>query len=261
MSEEYWKKYQLREDPFTPDPDPRYTYLSCSFHNVLFKAEYAIDHNMGPVVTYGGYGMGKTILARILWQRYTDKPASHAVLMGCKDFTSPNRFLRTIIQEFRIGKTAKAMEDSYSILINFLKKEVKAKKKQVLILDNAELLSRDDLDFLARLNNEFEGTIKLIHLVLFGQFSLHENALQVPDFSKDIAFYSYQESLSFEEMIDMLHFQWHIAGGRQELPFEPNALHSIYQKSLGNPMDINKSAAAALQNANGKSVKKEDVEN
>lgn len=246
MQQPTHRRFDLREAPFTPEPDPRYFYMSDSFINILAKAEYAYDHReMGPTVTCGDDGTGKTVLTRILWQRFQDRPTATVVLMDAEVFLSANRFLRHLLLEFRVGKSAKAMEDSYAILLDHLKGIVRSGQKPILVVDHAERLSPDDLDLLARLDAERHEGHKLLRSMLFGGFDLLDHVEASSAFARRVSFFSYQESLAFDEMVDMLDFEWHVAGGEQ-LPFDNETLHRIYQQSHGNPRGINLQAAAEL---------------
>ncbi len=238
--------FGLREPPFTPEPDPRFFYLSDSFLNILSKAEYAYEHDMGPTVTCGDDGTGKTILTRVLWQRYKDRATATVVLMEAEPFLSANKFLRHLLLEFRVGKTAKAMEDSYDIFLGYLRAEVRAGRKPVLIIDRSDRLSPDDLALLARLDRETYGDVKLLRTMLFGAFALLPRVNESPEFLKRLSFTSFQESLAFDEMVEMLDFEWHVAGGKS-LPFDAATLHRIYSSTHGNPREINILAGAELE--------------
>lgn len=247
MQDLTYKLFSLREAPFTPEPDPRYFYLSDSFINILAKTEYTYEHSvMGPTITCGEDGTGKTVLTRILWQRFQDRPTATVVLMNAEHFLSANKFLRRLLVEFRVGDSAKAMEDSYAIFIKHLKGLVRSGQKPVVVIDHAEDLSADDLTLLARLDGEKHEGHKLLRSMLFGTFDLLDRVAESEAFAKRVSFNSFQESLAFDEMVDMLDFEWRVAGGKQ-LPFDNSTLHRIYQVSHGNPRDINLHAATELQ--------------
>ena len=91
--------FNLKENPFTTSPDPRYFYLAPSHAESMAKCEYAIRNKSGLAVVYGDVGTGKTSILNKLRQRFGDANFTIAILNNPNQ-TSDTALLKAVAIEF-----------------------------------------------------------------------------------------------------------------------------------------------------------------
>lgn len=236
MNEEpaYLSFFNLKEEPFTASPNPRFLYASPLHHLALQKTRYVVSAKKGLCVVFGDTGTGKTTLSRLLWQQFIDDGFTTALLTN-PSYPTVNQLLRTIMQEFEYPKFGRSYKASLDRLKEFLfQQAIGEKKTLVLIVDEAQTLKSPMLEFLRQLLNFETNDQKLLQLVLFGQNELRPRLRRAKNFNNRIALKASLENLSLDDSQEMLEFRWSVAGGK-ELPFTPEGLEAIYEYSGGVP--------------------------
>ena len=95
----YLSFFNLKEEPFTASPNPRFLYASPLHHVALQKTRYVVSAKKGLCVVFGDTGTGKTTLSRMLYQQFIDDGFITALITN-PSYPTPNQLLRTIMQEF-----------------------------------------------------------------------------------------------------------------------------------------------------------------
>src|ERR1700693_6158547 len=91
----YLAYFNLKEEPFSTVPSPRYLFLTPVHSTALNKAEFAVETGKGLSVVFGDTGMGKSSLARLLHQKFLDRGFLSALLTN-PSYPTPYSFLRTL---------------------------------------------------------------------------------------------------------------------------------------------------------------------
>jgi general secretion pathway protein A len=91
--------FNLKENPFTTSPDPRFFYLAPGHAESMAKCEYAIRNKSGLAVVYGDVGTTKTTMLNKLRQRFGDKQISIAVLNNPNQISDTTQF-KVVVNEF-----------------------------------------------------------------------------------------------------------------------------------------------------------------
>src|SRR5262249_45519638 len=96
----YFKYYQLREEPFSLTPDPRFLHIAQPYRVALEMVVQSIIRRKGFVVVNGPIGTGKTTLLHAAMQilsRLNRNSAPLASAFILNPVLSPAEFLETLI--------------------------------------------------------------------------------------------------------------------------------------------------------------------
>lgn len=244
----YLAYFNLKEEPFSTVPSPRYFFLTSVHSIALEKTAYVVGAKKGLAVVFGDTGTGKSSLARLLHQKFLDNDFISTLITN-PNYPTPNSFLRTIAQEFDTQKTDKSFKGMLDILKDYLfTKAIDEGKTVVLIIDEAQTLKPPLIELLRQLANYETNDMKLVQLVLFAQEELR-NTLSKPklhNFRSRIVMASTLERLSLAELQAMIKFRWEVASGGAPHPFTDAATEAIFDHSQGMPREANILADNAL---------------
>ncbi|MEW5737069.1 MAG: AAA family ATPase [Thermodesulfobacteriota bacterium] len=245
----YYTHFGLKENPFKPTPDPRYLYLSRGHQEALDHLLYGIGERKGFVMITGSVGTGKTTLLRSLLEDL-DENVQTALLLN--PFLSDEDLLPAVCEEFGITlpdpPSKKACLDA---LNRFLLENYAAGRNAVLLLDEAQNLSRDVLEQVRILSNLETENDKLLQIVLVGQEELarlmtQNDLRQVND--RIVVRYNLGP-LDQEDVRTYVQHRMTVAGSKGKVPFAPAALSALYGLSGGVPRRINAICDRALLRA------------
>jgi type II secretory pathway predicted ATPase ExeA len=244
----YLTYFNLKEEPFSTVPSPRYFFLTSTHSIALEKTAYVVGAKKGIASVFGDTGTGKSSLARLLHQKFLDS-GFVSVLITNPSYPTPNSFLRTIAQEFGIARTDRSFKGMLDIFKEYLlSTSLQEGKTVVLIIDEAQTLKPQLIELLRQLVNYETNDMKLLQLVLFAQEELRVT-LSKPkqrNFRSRIAMASTLDRLSLDELQAMLKFRWEVASGGLAHPFTQGAAEAIFQHSQGMPREANILADNAL---------------
>jgi len=68
------------EEPFSRSADPRFLYLSAQHGDVLDRIQEVVEEHRGLAVVEGGFGVGKSTIARRLESIYRSYPQDFVVV-------------------------------------------------------------------------------------------------------------------------------------------------------------------------------------
>lgn len=244
----YLAYFNLKEEPFSTVPSPRYFFLTATHSTALEKTAYVVGAKKGLAAVFGDTGTGKSSLARLLHQKFLDS-GFISVQLTNPNYPTPNSFLRTIAQEFGTPKTDKSFKGMLDIFKEYLfAQAISESKTVVLIIDEAQTLKPPLIELLRQLINYETNDMKLLQLVLFAQEELRETLTRhkLRNFRSRIAMASTLDKLSPEELKEMIKFRWQVASGGGQHPFTDDAIATIFQYSEGMPREANILADNAL---------------
>ncbi|MBC8444779.1 MAG: AAA family ATPase [Chloroflexi bacterium] len=226
----------LSEPPFSLSPDPRFFFLSAQHKTALAKITYTAEQRQGLSVVYGDVGVGKTTIARRLYQIYNDSLGFEAAYLPMPIFPSEFQFLKAICSEF--GLPPKRSKYAQIELLNTHLIDIwKQGKNAILILDEAQALVGQQFELIRQLLNFESNTQKLIQVILIGQNELRNKLRLKKALRSRIATRSTIEPLDQHDTRDMIIFRVMVAGHMNPL-FTDEAIQAIYDYSHGMPRDI-----------------------
>lgn len=227
----------LTDPPFSLSPDPRYFYLSAQHRTTLSKTTYVIDQRQGLAVVFGDVGLGKTSIARRLYQIHQDREDCRVAYIPTPQYKSAFQFLRGICAEFGVRGKGAGEPAFMGALQSFLLDALAYNQYVVLIIDEAQLLVGPQFELLRQLLN-FELTDrKLLQIVLLGQNQLRNKLHLKRALESRLATRSTLDPLDFPDTRAMVEFRLLVAGRRTPL-FTDAAMRSIFNYSKGIPREI-----------------------
>jgi general secretion pathway protein A len=240
----YEEFYGFKEKPFQIVPNPEYLYKSPKHQNALTYLEYGLSENVGFILLTGEIGSGKTTLIQYILNQMGDD-SEVAVIFNTN--VSAYQLLMMILSEFEIPSQKFDKAVALEHLNEFLIEKYAAKKKVLLIIDEAQNLSFEALEEVRMLSNLHTDDQALIQIMLVGQPELIEK-LQNPNllqFAQRIAVNFHLEGLDRDETAEYIKFRLTKSGGRKDI-FSADAIDMIYSLSGGIPRSINLLCQAAM---------------
>ena len=246
--EDLQRMFGMHTFPFSLAPNPDYMYVADVTARALAKTTFAIDQRQGLSVIIGDYGTGKTMLARYIYNSYTAgdiRDPSVVAYIPDPPHPGTRELQKRIIQELG-GKTGKRtndelMEDLRTMVLNILA----SGQNCIVMIDEAQLLVRRQLDIVRELFNFNAGGMVPIQVVLIGKEELRISLHEAPDLNDRVASRSTLEPFTPSETAELVDFRLNRAGCRASL-FMPDALDLLYDLSRGYPRKAVKLAGAAL---------------
>ncbi len=250
----YYEHFGLKENPFHTTPDPRYLYLSRGHQEAMDHLVYGITQRKGFVMITGGVGTGKTTLLRSL---LADLDQNVKTALVINPFLTADDLLPTICDEFGISVPQASGKKAYLDAINtFLLENFAADQNVVLLLDEAQNLSRDVLEQVRILSNLETEREKLLQIVLVGQEELvHLLSLnELRQLNERIVVRYSLDALDYEDVKAYVHHRMMVAGCKGRMPFTSGAIKMLNAASKGIPRRINAICDRALLAAYSRSL-------
>ncbi|HMM29901.1 MAG: AAA family ATPase [Chloroflexota bacterium] len=246
--EDLQRMFGMYTYPFSMSPNPDYLYVAGVTARTLAKTTFAIDQRQGLSVIIGDYGTGKTMLARYIYSSYTAgdvREPSAVAYIPDPPHPGTRELLRRIIQELG-GKTSKRtndglMEDLRAMVLDIFA----AGQNCIVMIDEAQVLVRRQLDLIRELFNFNAGGLVPIQVVLIGKEDLRLSLHNAPDLNDRVAARSTLEPFTPAETAELINFRLNRAGCKLPL-FTPDAVDLLYDLSKGYPRKAIKLAGAAL---------------
>ncbi len=244
----YEQFYGLEERPFSITPDPRFVYLSQRHQDALAHLLYGIGRggSGGFVQLTGEVGTGKTTLCRLLLEQVPEK--THIALV-LNPMLEPRELLRAVCRELEVplDDSDGSLEDLNERLNRRLLDIHAAGERAVLIVDEAQNMSRETLEQVRLLTNLETATDKLLQIILLGQPELRETLARpsLRQLAQRITARYHLAPLGQAETAEYVRHRIDIAGAAR-CPFTPAALRTLHHVSGGVPRLINIIADRAL---------------
>ena len=246
----YTSFFGLNEKPFAITPDPRYLFMSERHGEALAHLVYGVTESGGFMQLTGEVGTGKTTLVRTLLQNKLPNNADVAVVLNPR--LSVVEFLETICEE--LGILAPEIRGSVKALVDTLNRQLlKAHadgRRVILVVDEAQNLSRDVLEQVRLLTNLETAKQKLLQIILIGQPELRDllSREDLRQLAQRITGRYHLEPLSRDETAQYIEHRLRVAGALGEV-FDSSAKREVFRLTEGVPRLINVICDRALLGA------------
>jgi general secretion pathway protein A len=237
--------FGLRERPFTLLPDPDFLYWSKAHRRAYTVLEYGVMSRAPITVITGEVGAGKTTLVQKLLRDFDED-----TLVGLISNAQGGRgdLLQWALNALDVpGQAGGDYVAKHQALQNFLIESYAKGKRVVLIIDEAQNISREGLEELRMMTNINAGKDDLLQLILVGQPELREliSGYDMRQFAQRVmaTFHLPNMDLDTTEAY-VRHRLIHAGGTGQE--FTRGAIALIHRYSNGVPRLVNKYADFAM---------------
>ena len=241
----YLEHFKLKEQPFRLTPDPDFLYWSKQHARAKAYMESTIWLADGFVVITGDIGSGKTTLLQSFLSELEDDTV-YAVVSQTQ--LTPTQFLRSVLTEFGFKPFNKHKVELLDMLNMFLIEQYSNGKKVVLIVDEAQNLTRKVLEEIRLLSGIETHKEKVLRIILAGQPELKEtlDSPKLEQLVQRVRLRFHIGPLDEREMHEYINRRLAVAGREATDLFNDDTFDAIHRYSGGVPRLINTLCDTAL---------------
>src|SRR6202022_4013833 len=241
----FLEHYGLNEQPFGVTPDPRFLFLGSKHRQALAALTYGTESNRGFLTLIAQPGMGKTSLLF----RYLEGLRNKARTVFLFQTDGDSRDLMSyMLADLGLDSTGKVLPEMHSMLNQVLTTEMRAGRRFVLVIDEAQNLTGKVLESVRLLSNFETPWMKLMQIVLAGQPQLADRLAKpsMAQLKQRISFAIRVEPLTGEEVSTYIDHRLWVAGYKGSSLLSPGARALITENSEGIPRNINNMCFCAM---------------
>jgi type II secretory pathway predicted ATPase ExeA len=234
----YCELFQLTEPPFRLTPDPQFLFASKQHARAKAYMESTIWLADGFVVITGDIGSGKTTLIEAF---LNELPKDIALAHISQTQLSPVEFLQALLVEFGFKPFRKRKVELLSMLKDFMVEQYAAGKKILLVIDEAQNLSRKVLEEVRLLSGLELQKEKLLRIIIAGQPELSHklDSRRLQQLTQRVRLRFHLGALSKRETHEYITHRLEIAGSKGRKIFEPTACDLVFRYAGGVPRLVN----------------------
>ena len=237
--------FGIQERPFTLLPDPDFIYWSKMHQRAYTVLEYGVMSHAPITVVTGEVGAGKTTLVQKLLREFDDRTVVGLI--------SNAQGGRGDLLQWTLGALDVPSDPAadyvvkHQALQTFLIENYAAGRRVVLIIDEAQNLSREGLEELRMMTNINSGKDELLQLILVGQPELRDiiSSYDMRQFAQRVMASYHIGNMDLETTNAYIRHRLQHAGGTGE-EFTQGAVALIQKYSDGVPRLVNKYADFAM---------------
>jgi general secretion pathway protein A len=243
----YLEFFGLKESPFTLVSDPRFLYYSESHCDAMSTLLYGVRERKGIMLMLGEAGTGKTTLVRATLDLLRSTRVVTSVVMN-PILSHTEEFFDAILRGFGLEGYQKTNVEMADVLQRFLVRTCNAGKIPVLVVDEAQELSKPLLEQLRMLSNlEFHGQ-KMLQFVLAAQPEMNQRleSFEMRALRQRIVVRCRLQPLTPLDTWNYVQTRLVCAGSDGHEIFAPEAVERLYGYTGGVPRIINSIADNCL---------------
>ena len=244
----YTQYFNLKQQPFSIAPDPRYLFMSERHREALAHLLYGVGSGGGFVLLTGEIGAGKTTVCRCFMEQI---PPDCRLAYIFNPKLTVEELLQTVCDEFGVAPEGASVKSYVDAVNSYLLESHAAGLNNVLVIDEAQNLSADVLEQLRLLTNLETSERKLLQIILIGQPELRQMLArpELEQLAQRVIARYHLGPLSEMEVGSYIQHRLAVAGaGAMEL-FPRGLVRRIHQLSKGVPRRINLLCDRALLGA------------
>jgi putative secretion ATPase (PEP-CTERM system associated) len=241
----YLDHFNLSEQPFRLTPDPDFIYWSKQHARAKAYMESTIWLADGFVVITGEIGSGKTTLLQSFLTELEDDVV-YAVVSQTQ--LTPKQFLQAVLTEFGFKPFNMDKVELLDMLNMFLIEQYSNGKKVVLIVDEAQNLSRKVLEEVRMISGIETHKEKVLRIILAGQPELRESldSPRLKQLVQRVRLRFHLTALDPRETREYIEHRLAVGGHEESGLFTDDCFDLIHRYSGGVPRLINTLCDTAL---------------
>lgn len=248
---EHLRRLGLHRNPFPPTPDANSYFRTGALQRDVAETLHCLLARKGMVLLTGEVGTGKSTFIRYLLNSLPAETASVALIFNT--FLQGEELLNAILADFGLA-TGDGLAANLARLNTFLLACRQQQRLAVLIVDDAQNLSRQSLELVRLLSSLETGQEKLLQIVLAGQPELADTLAhhQIRQLDSRITLRVRLTPLTRAQVGDYVAFRLEQAGAADRLRLGSAALSCLYRITGGNPRHIHRLMDRCLYGMLGK---------
>jgi type II secretory pathway predicted ATPase ExeA len=234
----YCELFQLTEPPFRLTPDPQFLFASKQHARAKAYMESTIWLADGFVVITGDIGSGKTTLIESF---LSELPPDIVLAHISQTQLSPVEFLQALLVEFGFKPFRKAKVELLAMIKDFMVEQYAAGKKILLVIDEAQNLSRKVLEEVRLLSGLETQKEKLLRIILAGQPELSHklDSPRLEQLMQRVRLRFHLGALSKRETHEYITHRLKVAGAGTRTIFDAAACDVVFRYAGGVPRLVN----------------------
>jgi type II secretory pathway predicted ATPase ExeA len=234
----YCELFQLTEPPFRLTPDPQFLFASKQHSRAKAYMESTIWLADGFVVITGEIGAGKTTLIESF---LADLPNDILLAHISQTQLTPVEFLQALLVEFGFKPFRKRKVELLAMIKDFMVEQYAAGKKILLIIDEAQNLSRKVLEEVRLLSGLEAQKEKLLRIILAGQPELSRklDSPRLQQLTQRVRLRFHLSALSKRETHEYITHRLNVAGANGREIFTDAACDMVFRYAGGVPRLVN----------------------
>ncbi|MEM8546851.1 MAG: AAA family ATPase, partial [Pseudomonadota bacterium] len=241
----YLEHFELSEQPFRLTPDPDFVYWSEQHQKAKTYLESTIWLADGFVILTGEIGSGKTTLLQSFLAEMDDD-VDCAVISQTQ--LSPEEFLQAVLVEFGFKPFGKGKAELLDMLNTYLLEQYQSNRRVLLIVDEAQNLSRRVLEEIRLLSGLETHKEKILRIIIAGQPELRDkiNRDDLRQLTQRVRLRFHLEPLSAEDQRQYIEHRLQVAGAADRELFTDACFERIFTITGGVPRLTNTLCDTAL---------------
>lgn len=234
----YVKHFGMSRMPFDTAPNPDFAFATRAHEIALLRMQDSVEQRMGLALLKGDIGTGKSTLAHLLTQTWTEEPDRYrTVLIDDPSAYTPAQFMRLLVSAFGL-EASRYVQVNKDLFRSFLLDEYEAGRTVVVLLDEAQTISAPNMATLLMLSNLQTATTKLVQIALLALPNFDRKLSYQPALSSRIATRGTLDPLIASDTVDMMRHRVEVAGGDFDRLFPVETHRPIWAATRGIPRKI-----------------------
>jgi putative secretion ATPase (PEP-CTERM system associated) len=256
----YTETYGLTGQPFQLTPDARFWFDSRTHKKAMAYLGYGLAQGEGFIVVTGEIGAGKSTLVAHLMANI-DRARLNAISLVSTQVEGDD-LLRLVAQGLGLDTGAVEKARLLDAVEQQLEADLRAGKRTLLIVDEAQNLPVSALEELRMLSNFQVGGRALIQIVLLGQPEFRDKLASpgLEQLRQRVIATHHLDAMGADEVESYIRHRLTLVDWQGNPEFEPAAFAAIHRYSGGIPRRVNQLAHRLMLNAAVESAASIDAE-
>lgn len=230
----YIAHFGLSRAPFSTTPNPEFAYATREHQLAIAKIQYVVDEHQGFFLLQGDNGTGKTTISEFLLNNWREEKGLAVAYIPNPAVRTASQFLRLLLTSYG-QEQPRLQQDCWDTLSGYLAGNYQQGRTTVLVIDEAQTISAENMETLTHISNLQTQKSKLINIVLLAQPNIIRKLTYKPALRDRIAHGSVLNPLTYDDALEMLRYRLRTAGGDFDALFPGDVTRPIYNATKGIP--------------------------